>query len=40
MKNAFHFPLPHDASFGERITALKESKGIKTIQSLAEEIFY
>lgn len=40
MKNAFYFPLPHNASFGERITALKESKGIKTIQSLAEEIFY
>lgn len=39
MKNAFYFPITHDATFGERITALRKSKGIKSVQSLAEKIF-
>lgn len=40
MKNAFYFPVQHNASFGERITALRENKGIRSIQLLAEDIFY
>lgn len=39
MKNAFYFPVAHNATFGERITALRKSKGIKSVQGLAEEIF-
>lgn len=39
MKNAFYFPVSHNATFGERITALRESKEIYSVQRLAEEIF-
>ncbi len=39
MKNAFYFPVTHNATFGERITILRKSKGIKSVQGLAEEIF-
>lgn len=39
MKNAIYFPISHDATLGERITALRKSKGIKSVQRLAEEIF-
>jgi|GEM_PF-3875994 len=40
MKIAHYFPVKHDASFGERIKALRESKGIKNERILAEQIFY
>lgn len=39
LKNAFYFPIRHDATFGERITALRENMQIKSVQKLAEEIF-
>lgn len=39
MKNAFYFPVSHDATFGERLTALRQDKGIKSVQALAEAIF-
>ncbi|MBO5146239.1 MAG: hypothetical protein J6C19_12015 [Lachnospiraceae bacterium] len=39
MKNAFYFPVPHNATFGERITALRKSREINSVQGLAEEIF-
>lgn len=39
MKNAFYFPVSHNATFGERLTALRQDKGIKSVQALAEAIF-
>ena len=39
MKNAFYFPISHNATFGERLTALRQDKGIKSVQALAEAIF-
>lgn len=39
MKNAFYFPVSHNATFGERLTALRQDKGIKSVQALAEAIY-
>lgn len=40
MKNAFYFPVSSKATFGERITVLRENAGIKSIQALAEKMFH
>lgn len=39
LKNAFCFPIWHDATFGERLTALRENMQIKSVRKLAEEMF-
>ena len=40
MKSANLFPISKNATFGERLTALREYNEIKSVQKLAESIFY